>query len=50
MMLLGSWYVDVGSSRRVNDVTDRRTDGFSALYIYIDYMIKVIIEYNISIL
>jgi len=31
-MMLGSLYVDVGSSRRVNGVTDRRT-AFQ-LYIY----------------
>ena len=37
-MMLGSLYVDVGSSRRVNGVTDRQTDGQMAfqLYIYID--------------
>ena len=37
-MMLGSLYVDVGSSRRVNGVTDTQTDGRTAfqLYIYID--------------
>jgi len=32
-LMLGSWYVDVGSPRWVIGATDRQTDGFSALYI-----------------
>ena len=35
-MVLGGLYVNVGSPRRVNGMTDRQMNGFSALYIYID--------------
>ena len=40
-MMLGSWYVHVGSSRRVNGVTDGQTDRRMAFRLYI-YRFRII--------